>query len=138
MTQTQLLWDDTTLESLLTLKGKTHQSYAQLAESQFGDSGLGEPLRLALRKFRKERSGRIPAAAPSLFAPELQLEQRNTLVIADLHAPYHNKRLLDTAIRLARAANVVEVDIAGDLHDFNSLSPMSKGEPTTPYTTDID
>jgi hypothetical protein len=45
--------------------------------------------------------------------------------------------LLKQAIELAISAGIKEVDIAGDLHDFNSLSPMNKNEPTTPTDVDI-
>lgn len=134
---TIMRWDNQTLQQLLELKTKTRQSYEALAESQLGDKTLGEALKTELRAYKKQMLYQIPEPEPKLFMPELIAPQENTLVIADLHAPYQNKQLLDTAIRLALSADVKHVDIAGDLHDFNSLSNMNKGEPTTVYTTDI-
>lgn len=129
--------DNQTLQRLLDIKTKTHQSYADLAESHLGNRSLGNELRIALRTYKKSMAYQIPEPEPKLFMPELIAPLENTLVIADIHAPYQNKALLDTAIRLALAADVKHVDIAGDLHDFNSLSSMNKGEPTTAYTVDI-
>lgn len=129
--------DNKLLDVILEQKEKTRATYAQLAQQHLGDSTLGESLRLTLRGYRRIREGVIPEPEKSSVADYIHREQANTLIIADLHAPYHNKPLLEQAIKIAVAAGVTEVDIAGDLHDFNSLSPMSKGETTTPYETDI-
>lgn len=121
------------IEWALEQKIQTKRTYAQLAFDILGDTAGGESLRSAIRQYKKD----IPEASTKLFKDPLYLPDINTLVIADLHAPYQNKRLLQTAIDLAKAASVTNVDIAGDLHDFNSLSSMNKGEPTTEYPTDM-
>ena len=121
------------IEHLITLKAASRRSYADLAESELGDRGLAVTLRSAIRKYKKVS---LPNPEPIIARPVLLAPQVNTLVIADLHTPYQNTKLLQTAIELAKSARVIHVDIAGDLHNFNALSPLSKGEPTT--TVDVD
>lgn len=122
------------IERLIALKDATRQSYADLAESQLGDRTLAVTLRSTLRKYKRIS---LPAPVPRLLSNVIQTRNTNALVIADLHAPYQNSELLQIAIDLALVAGIREVDIAGDIHDFNSLSPLSKGEPTTATETDI-
>ncbi len=118
------------------IKLKQRQSYADLAESEFGDRSLAVTLRSTLRKYKKAGIG-LPEPEPRLIPPPLSLPYEDALVIGDLHAPYQNSTLLQKAIEVAKSAGIKHVDIAGDLHDFNSLSPLNKNEPTTPTETDI-
>lgn len=122
------------IEELLHIKATSRKSYADLAESELGDRTLATALRSTLRKYNKAR---LPDPEPRNIAPVLSTPESNTLVIADIHAPYQNTTLLTAAIDLAISAGVSGVDIAGDLHDFNSLSSLSKGETTTAAETDI-
>lgn len=129
------MWDNLILETIHNKKLETRMTYAQLANHFFNDATLGESLRLALRRYKKTYS--IPDPEPRLFEPELTISNATSLVIADLHTPYQNKELLETAIQLAIHAKVEDVYIAGDIHDFNSLSSLNKGEATTDYEIDI-
>lgn len=120
------------IERLIELKQR--KSYADLAESEFGDRSLAVTLRSAMRKYKKVT---LPEPAPSLLSPPLIIPYANSLIIGDLHAPYQNNVLLQQAMDLALSAGVKQMIIAGDLHDFNSLSSLNKGEPTTPAELDI-
>lgn len=122
------------LSDLMVLKRTSRKSYADLAESEFGDRSLAVTLRSMLRRYSKVT---LPEPEPRLIAPVLTTPINSALVIADLHVPYQNSALLQRAIDMALAAGIQEVDIAGDLHDFNSLSPLNKGEPTTVLETDL-
>lgn len=122
------------IERLITIKQGSRKSYADLAESELGDRSLAVALRSMMRKYNKAR---LPEPEPKLVAPVLSVPYADTLIIGDLHAPYQNTVLLQHAIDLALAANITHIDIAGDLHNFNSLSSLSKGEPTTTVETDI-
>lgn len=123
------------IERLIELKKR--KSYADLAESEFGDRGLAVALRSAIRKYRKVTEFLLPEPEPRLMLPMLMIDYADVLIIGDLHAPYQNHVLLQQAIDLAVSAGIKHVDIAGDLHDFNSLSPLSKGETTTSAEIDI-
>ncbi len=122
------------IEQLIKQKDATRQSYADLAESEFGDRSLAVTLRSTMRKYKR---GSLPAPEPRSMSPLIQTRNTDALIIADLHAPYQNNHLLQQAIDLALAAGIREIDIAGDTHDFNGLSPLSRGEPTTAPETDI-
>lgn len=125
------------IERLIETKNATRKSYADLAESELGDRTLAVALRSTIRKHLKNNV-HLPDPEPKLVAPLLTTPYADALVIGDLHAPYQNSTLLQDAIDLAMAVNITQIDIAGDLHDFNSLSPLSKGEPTTTPETDIN
>lgn len=122
------------IERLIDLKQK--RSYADLAESEFGDRSLAVTLRSTIRKYKKT-SIKLPDPEPKQTPAPLTIPYANTLIIGDLHAPYQNSILLQKAIDLALSAGITQIDIAGDLHDFNSLSPLNKNEPTTPTDVDI-
>lgn len=59
---------------------------------------------------------------------EVRITDPNALVVSDLHVPYHNAALLNTAVRLTvtRYPQVKQVIIAGDLFDFASISRHPK------------
>jgi len=114
---------------------KPNHTYAQLAQLEFGDANKASELRKSLLDARNNIV--IPEPAEKLVASVLTIPYADALIIGDIHTPYQNSELLNTAIELARAAKIKQVDIAGDLHDFNAISPMNKGEPSTDVDTDI-
>lgn len=120
------------IERLIELKQR--KSYADLAEQELGDRELAVSLRSVIRKYKKLS---LPEPEPKLTAPLLITDYADALIISDLHAPYQNSQLLKQAIELALAAGITQIDIAGDLHNFNSLSSLSKGEPTTAVDIDL-
>lgn len=122
------------IERLIELKQR--KSYADLAEQELGDRNLAVSLRSVIRKYKKATITLLEPE-PKLIPPVLMTPYANALVIGDLHAPYQNSQLLQKAIDLALSAGITQVDVAGDLHDFNSLSPMNKGEPTTAVDIDL-
>lgn len=122
------------LETIYNIKIQTKQTYAQLA-AKYTPHYTGEQLRYQLRLHKRIQ---IPEPHKALFDPPIYAPQRDTLIIADLHAPYQNAVLLRKAIEVAKAAGVTDVDIAGDLLNFDELSPHGKKEPVTPYTVDIE
>jgi len=133
MTLTQI--DDLDLDEVISIKQKTKQSYAELAEELLGDRGLGTALRSRVRKYQNAVPT-IPDADIDQTYPVLQA-RGNALVIADIHTPYQHTELLKMAIQVAREHDIAQIDIAGDLHNFSALSSVAKHEPQTAVETDI-
>lgn len=86
---------------------------------------------LALRAWwrrRKDRLGSctpndvvVPPALPTSFDRPLTLEAKTTLVIADIHVPYHDQGLIDSILR-RHGDEIEQIVIAGDLFDFSQIS----------------
>lgn len=78
--------------------------------------------------FNKEETAQettdMPISLPATFDAPLQLELKGTLVIADLHCPYHHEQALQNALALQPE----QIIIAGDLFDFASISRFTKSE----------
>lgn len=129
--------NDALSSHLLNIKTTTHVTYAQLAEEHFGDKTLGEPLRLALRKYKRKIIP-LPIPKEQPFDNVLKINTTDALIISDIHAPYQNTALMLEAFSLAKAADIAELDIAGDLHNFSALSTHSKNEFSTDPETDIN
>jgi hypothetical protein len=125
---------DQEIARLISIKQTTRKSYADLADMIYGDRTLASTLRSHMRRYKRLL---LPLPEPKLSSPIITAPDVNTLVIADLHAPYQNTSVLQQAIDLAISAGITHVDIAGDIHNFSALSSHSKGEPTTPVETDI-
>lgn len=66
-------------------------------------------------------------AVPHFVIPRIY---QNTLVISDLHIPYHNKMALELALKYGMEHNVDSILINGDYMDFAPLSHYTKD----PYT----
>jgi hypothetical protein len=79
-----------------------------------------------------------PVVREVSFAPPLSIKSRGALVIADLHAPFHNRQLLERALNTATAMGVRDVYIIGDLFDFTCLSSWPANEARTTVDQDID
>lgn len=64
---------------------------------------------------------RIPQPLPKPFHEPMRLPMMRALVIADIHAPFHDKQFLDALLYL-HGAEVDAIIIAGDLFDFAQIS----------------
>lgn len=116
---------------------KKSKSYADLAQVLWNDRAMGTTLRSLIRKRKKQLLLEIPDPAVTTIIPPLSVPYADALVIADLHTPFQNKELLNIAIQTAIQRGITQVDIAGDLHNFNALSTLNKGEVVTDIETDI-
>ncbi len=63
-----------------------------------------------------------------LFGDALTIPKEPTLIISDTHCPYQNKKLLESAIRIAVERHVKNVVHAGDIIDGASYNSQAKGE----------
>ena len=70
--------------------------------------------------------GQVPISLPMLFDAPLKLDKTATLVLADLHCPYHHGAALQAALKTAQDYSVAQIVIAGDLLDLDVLSKHSK------------
>jgi len=61
-----------------------------------------------------------------------------TLIISDIHIPYHSSTALDCAFNIARQERVEQVIINGDLIDCESLSRYDKRYDTVDFAREID
>jgi len=70
----------------------------------------------------------IPLPLPKPFDPIMELPGKSTLVLADLHCPYHDKEFISAAVDNAVRSlyDLGQIIIAGDLLDLDSLSRYSK------------
>lgn len=122
-------------DELVHYKEQSKKTFAQLAEELLGDAELAPALRAKVRKWQNTPPS-IPTAADDQTEPVLRA-LGSALVIADIHAPFQNTVILNRAIEHAKNIRLTQVDIVGDLHNFNGLSSHSKHEPTTDPMTDV-
>lgn len=104
------------------------KTYKELA-AEYGMTG--EALRSQVRSYAK-RVADIPQALPRQFDPPLEIPLADTLILADIHAPYQNAPFIKQACLLAQDMGVQQAIIAGDLCNFDGLSTHSKEVATDP------
>jgi predicted phosphodiesterase len=127
------------LAHILQLRESKRTSYADLAEQELGNRELSNSLRSALRSYkRKYQTYSILDPIDKLFGDALTLPNEATLVIADTHAPYQNKRLLMHAFRIAKERSVTQFIHAGDLIDGGEYNSQAKNEVLPPIATEIE
>lgn len=85
-------------------------------------------------EYVKEDTPSFPPSIPIPFDAPLQLDLVSTLIIADLHCPYHDVSALERAVT-TRPAQIV---IAGDLFDFASVSRHGKAEQQSRLESDLE
>lgn len=81
----------------------------------------------------------IPEPVPSFHEPCLELEAASFLVLADIHAPYQNKEMLERAMHVTqkRFPHVRDCVIAGDLFNFERISRYGESGPSNNTGVDI-
>lgn len=77
----------------------------------------------------------IPESMPSAFEAPLQLQAIPTLVLADLHVPYHDHVFIRGILERYSPQQII---IAGDLFDFDSLSRHSKAHHVQSLETELE
>jgi predicted phosphodiesterase len=110
------------------------RTYKELA-AEYGITG--EQLRSMVRTYAKKVAN-IPEALPRQFEAPLRIPLRDTLILADIHAPYQNAPYIKQACTLAQEMGVQQAIIAGDLCNFEGLSSHAKLEHTTDPMVDIE
>lgn len=124
---------------ILQLRDTKRISYADLAEQELGNRELGNSLRSALRSYkRKHEVYTILDPIDKLFGDALTLIEEPTLVIADTHSPYQNKKLLVAAFNIAKERNVKQLIHAGDVIDGGEYNSQAKNEILPPIQTEIE
>ena len=84
----------------------------------------------------KTTRGQAVAASPFTRHNEpVTLSADNALVLADIHAPYHDAEWLNRLLTMARRLNIQQCVLAGDLLDFATLSHFT---PAMLEASDID
>jgi len=79
----------------------------------------------------------FPDTHPQLFDEPLYINGESTLVIADIHAPFQDKRLLTDALTMALYTDVKQVIIAGDVLHNEAFNSQNKNDPATDHAVDI-
>lgn len=107
-------------------------------------NGSGEALRSAYRRFKRRKIDKIksvadeislPVSLPMMFEQPLTLDNKPTLLIADLHCPYHHEQFIkDAVIR----ATIEQIIIGGDLLDLDALSKYSKSHHIARLETELE
>lgn len=54
------------------------------------------------------------------------MKVKSVLILSDLHAPFHHKKLLQRALEIAKEIDVIEVHSVGDFGDYYNLSSHAK------------
>lgn len=78
-----------------------------------------------------------PLAIPPAFELARTLDHKPTLIIADLHCPYHSLTAIDSALDTAYG-KCEQTIIAGDVFDFASVSRHSKAEIQARLETELE
>lgn len=113
-------------------------SWAQLAQ-QINDVHLTAYTGEALRSWYRRNRTITPTTKPPIsiakpFDETLTLELKQTLVLADLHCPYHDESFITEALR----QKPEQIIIAGDLLDLDSLSRYSKAHNIARLETELE
>lgn len=82
--------------------------------------------------------GDVPLSLPAAFDSPLQLDLKPTLIIADLHCPFHDTTALQVVLQKGANLKVKQIIVAGDLFDFASVSRFSKSEVQTRLESDLE
>jgi predicted phosphodiesterase len=96
----------------------------------------------ALRSWYRRNSVKVsaPLAMPKQFEEVYTLPSARTLVLADLHCPYHDKAYLEAVVAQAedRLEGIEQIVIAGDLFDFDNLSQYPKDHHSARLDTELE
>jgi predicted phosphodiesterase len=113
----------------------SYPSIAIIFTEKYGTVFSEEQIRSADRRWvRKERYAELRKDFPvspkdRSFADPLSLTLDNLTVVADLHAPYHSPYMLQRMLDRSLAHGSETLIIAGDLYNFDSVSPWpSQGQ----------
>jgi hypothetical protein len=81
----------------------------------------------------------IPEPVKSFDEAPLYIPSASFLVLADIHAPYHNKRMIERALKICKLhfSNVRDAVFAGDLYNFEAISSHPIDGPSTGTNTDM-
>jgi predicted phosphodiesterase len=95
---------------------------------QAGEDLHADALELRMKLSSLERRLREWAAGQVAQSPKERFDKPPTtadcLVLADPHCPYHDADFINLCVDLAQSAGIKEVIVAGDLVDYNALSPF--------------
>lgn len=96
----------------------------------------------ALRSWYRRNSEKTvaPPTLPKQFDEVCTLPNERTLVIADLHCPYHDKAFLEAVVEhaLDEFEEIEQIVIAGDLFDFDHLSQYPKDHHSARLDTELE
>lgn len=84
--------------------------------------------------------GSIPDSMPIAFEPVVQLDLQSTLVLADLHCPYHDESYINTALNTIydQYGSFDCIVIAGDLLDLDVISRHGKAHNIVRLETELE
>jgi len=82
----------------------------------------------------------MPISIPMPFEPVLELPNKATLVLADLHCPYHDEEFIKEAVANAtdQFYTIDQIVVAGDLLDLDGLSKYSKSHNIARLETELE
>ena len=119
----------------LTLAKLIHRSHPQyfkdvenargLIRYRCGTSGDGQRKHA---KFKREKrsAGYIPPAQKEIDWSPYKMPDGKTLVLSDIHMPFHDQQALEIALKYGRDRKVDNILLNGDLADCHQLSRFSK------------
>jgi predicted phosphodiesterase len=136
------------IEQIKTAGNYTWKMIAGILENEYGKSFSSDE---ACRSwYRRNKNGandsvkdmqlKVPVAAPKTFGEVLQLPgNKATLVLADIHAPYHDEQFIVGAVENALESfyELEQIIIAGDLFDLSGLSRFPKDSHTARLDTEL-
>lgn len=80
----------------------------------------------------------MPVSVPCMFNPITEITDKRTLVISDLHCPYHNEEFIQKVVLNGIKNDIEQIIIAGDLIDLDSLSKYSKSHNIARLETELE
>jgi predicted phosphodiesterase len=99
---------------------------------------LSEEVSLPIGKHETiEESVEFPAAHQEHFEPFHIEDECSTLVISDIHIPYHDRTTVELAIAEAKRRNVKLVILNGDILDYHELSVHDKDPLAPRYVSEL-
>jgi len=82
----------------------------------------------------------MPISIPMPFEPILKVPMGMTLVLADLHAPFHDEQFIEEMIKrtLDSVYSLDKIIVAGDTFDFDGLSKYPKDHNVARLETELE
>jgi predicted phosphodiesterase len=110
-----------------------------LETMNIGAFNSGEALRSWYRREKQKlgESHAIPLHTPRSFDSPITLELKRTLVLADIHCPFHDENMLELVRKVAQHHAVEQIVVAGDVFHFDDISRHSRAQNNTRLQTDL-
>jgi hypothetical protein len=118
----------------------TWNSIKETLEKEYSKTfASGEACRSWYRRQKGTHNPTIPVSVPRSFEPILEVPLQASLVIADLHVPFHDEVFITDAVENAKESfyQLEAIFIAGDLFDFAGLSQYPRDSHITRLDTEM-